>query len=175
MLREISVVLNKGSINNSYDRVWDNHLELPPLVIRIIFSEWVYVSWSLEYMCTYVCLTVGLHMLRPNLVHLWERTCSTISAFYAPSWPSSLQGFLCWSLLRGNNLLITSVKRGRQAGRKKKKRKMNGVWDRPRARKLFKDRQTVSALPATKLHFHARGKYNKKWEGFTKKKKKKKE
>lgn len=46
---------------------------------------------------------------------------------------------------------------------------MNGVWDRPRARKLFKDRQAVSALPATKLLFHTETKTM--WSGGEKREK----
>ena len=49
--------------------------------------------------------------------------------------------------------------------------KVNGSWDMPRAHKLFKDRQAVSALPATLLCFLA-GLNNKKNE--TKKKRIKK-
>ena len=176
-LREISLVLNKGSINKSYDRVWDNHLESPPLVIRINFSEWVYVSWSLEYLRTYVCLTVGLHMLRPNLIHLWACTCSTISAFYAPSWPSSLQGFLCWSLLRGKNRLITSVKRGRQAGRqekKKKKKKDERRLGQAQGTQAVQRQADSQRSASHKAAFSCKGgKHNKKWEGFTENKKEK--
>lgn len=40
--------------------------------------------------------------------------------------------------------------------KKKGGKRVNTVWDRPRARKLFKERQAASTLPATKMHFHAR-------------------
>lgn len=43
----------------------------------------------------------------------------------------------------------------RQTSRLRKKKRVNTVWDRPRAHKLFKDRQAVSTLSATKMHFHA--------------------
>lgn len=43
--------------------------------------------------------------------------------------------------------------------RQAKKKKKDSVWDRPRARKLFKDRL---APAAAKLHFHAGKKNNKK-------------
>lgn len=65
-------------------------------------------------------------------------------------------------------MLITSVKRDRRASRQERKKQNNkikkkhnththtdnGILDRPRASKLFKDRLAVSTLPATKLHFH---------------------
>lgn len=60
----------------------------------------------------------------------------------------------------------------RRRGKKKRKEKVNGVWDRPRAHKLFKDRQAVSTLPATKLHFHAGQKKTlRKWKRIHRKRK----
>lgn len=50
---------------------------------------------------------------------------------------------------------------------------MNGVWDRPRARKLFKGRQGGSERSAShKAAFSCRKKNNKKRKGFTEKGKK---
>lgn len=84
-------------------------------------------------------------------------------------------------------MLITSVKRDRRASRQERKKQNNkikkkhnththtdnGILDRPRASKLFKDRLAVSTLPATKLHFHTGKKNNKKQKGFTERARKK--
>lgn len=126
-------------------------------------------SWCFPAMGTIcnnrnACLTARL--LRFDAVP--PTGCSIMSAFVFLLGIVPAAEYLRWRLLSSSIQLVP----GRQTDRRLSDRQTGGdgglkilsvVWDRPRARKLFKDSRVSSTLPVTKLQFRP-GRETKPWQ-----------